>query len=163
MLKFLKRLWRKIRVYVAFAAIALAAGGLAGLLSGSSMADFEALRKPPLSPPGWLFPVVWSALYVLMGISAGRVWRASSGAKRRDAIFFWGAQLFVNFFWTLIFFVFQYRLFAAVWLMLLLALVVIMVLKFAKIDRAAAYLQLPYLLWLCFALYLNLGVWYLNK
>lgn len=163
MLRFLKRLWGKIRVYVVFAAIALAAGGLAGLLSGSEMADFEALRKPPLSPPGWLFPVVWSMLYVLMGVGAGRVWRASSGELRRDAIYLWGAQLLVNFFWTIIFFVFQYRLFAAVWLALLLTLVIAMTLKFAKIDKPAAYLQLPYLLWLCFALYLNLGVWYLNK
>lgn len=163
MLKFLKRLWRKIRVYIAFAAIALAAGGLAGLLSGGSMAAFEALKKPPLAPPGWLFPAAWTALYVLMGVSAGLVWRSSAGEERRDAIFLWGAQLFVNFFWTILFFVFEYRLLAAFWLMLLIALVILMITKFAKLNKTAAYLQLPYLLWLCFALYLNIGVWYLNK
>ena len=156
-------MWMKIRPYVGFSALALAAGGLSAALTSGAMEAFEALRQPPLSPPGWVFPVAWTILYLLMGIGMGVVWRGSEGIARRRAVTLWGVQLFVNFVWPLLFFLWQARLFALVWLILLLVLVGKMAAEFEKTSPLAARLQIPYLLWLLFAAYLNLGVWILNR
>lgn len=156
-------MWEKIRPYLGFSALALAVGGLSAALTQGEMESFAALRQPPLSPPGWLFPVAWTILYLLMGIGMGVVWRGSSGNVRRRAVTLWGVQLGVNFLWPLLFFLWKARLLALFWLILLLVLVARMASEFEKTSVTAARLQIPYLLWLLFAGYLNLGVYLLNR
>ena len=152
----------KIKVYVISVLIALGVGALSGFLTRGSMERFEALLQPPLSPPGWLFPVVWSILFVLMGIGAAIIYLSDSPERTR-ALKVYALQLIVNFFWSILFFNLEARLFAFFWLLLLLALVILMFFLFRRISPLAAYLQIPYLLWLVFAAYLNLGVYLLNR
>jgi len=109
-----------------------------------------------------VFPVVWSVLYVLMGISAAIIWLEKDSAERRRGLNLYVAQLIVNFFWSLIFFNAQAYGFAVLWLILLWVLVLLMILQFRKVNELAAKLQIPYLIWLTFAAYLNIGVWVLN-
>lgn len=155
---------KKLRPYIISAGIALAVGLLSGLLSMGGMEVYSAsVIKPALTPPSGLFPVVWTILYILMGISAARVWMTSDSAARSQGLNLYVAQLIVNFFWSLIFFNAQAFGFAVLWLLLLWVLVVLMIRQFYKVDKAAALLQIPYLIWLTFAAYLNIGVWYLNK
>ena len=156
-------MWNKIRPYAGFSAAALAVGGLSALLTGSGMKDFAALNQPPLSPPGWIFPAVWTILYVLMGVGMAIVWRETSGRALRRAVEAWALQLAVNFFWTILFFRLEARLLAFFWLILLLVLAVRMTLIFRRHSDPAAELQIPYLAWLVFAGYLNLAVWLLNR
>lgn len=118
--------------------------------------------KPPLSPPGWVFPLVWTVLYALMGIGAARVSLTQEGKDRSRALNVFVAQLIVNFFWSLIFFNARAYGFAFVWLLLLWLLIIWMILAFRKVDKVAAWLQIPYFLWVTFAAYLNYGVWKLN-
>lgn len=141
--------------------IPLAVGALSGFLTMNSMEVYGNLVQPPLSPPGWLFPVVWGILFVLMGISSYLVY-ASGEPGSRSVLMVYGVQLAVNFFWSIIFFNMQAYAFAFFWLLLLWILVVVMIWRFGKINRTAAWLQVPYLLWLTFAGYLNLFVWLLN-
>ena len=144
-------------------AFPLAVGGLAALLTMSSMQKFAALNQPPLSPPGWLFPVVWSLLYILMGIASYLVIRSDvSMDEKSNGLKLYVAQLGVNFLWSILFFCFGLYSFSFVWLLLLLALVVFTAYSFFKIDRRAAYLLLPYIAWILFAGYLNLGIAILN-
>lgn len=154
----------KVVAYILSALIALAVGGLSGLLSMEGMEIYaQTVSKPSLTPPGWLFPVVWTVLYILMGISSGRIWLAEPSLVRSTALNLYVTQLVVNFFWSLIFFNAQAFGAAAAWLFIMLALVVLMILQFWKVNKAAALLLIPYYIWLCFAAYLNLGVWYLNS
>ena len=156
-------MWTKIRPYVGFSALALLAGGLSSVITQGQMEAFSALRQPPLSPPGWVFPVAWTILYLLMGVGMAIVWRKSDGERRRRAVTLWGVQLAANFLWPLLFFLWQLRLLSLVWLVVLLILVANMTSEFEKTSVPAARLQIPYLLWLLFAAYLNLGVWILNR
>ena len=144
--------------------IPLAVGGLAAWLTMDSMAQFAALAQPPLSPPGWVFPVVWTILYLLMGWASFLIWKsgAPQTAKRR-ALGLYGVQLAVNFAWPLLFFRAGLYGFALIWLVILLVLVAETMLAFGRIDRRAAWLLAPYFLWLLFAAYLNAGVWLLNR
>ena len=143
--------------------LAEAVGALSGWLSRDGTAAFsETAVQPPLSPPGILFPIVWGILYLLMGISAARISQSPPSLSRSRGLNLWIIQLVVNFFWSPIFFNAQAYGFAFFWLLLLWILVLLMILSFRKIDPLAAWLQLPYLLWLTFAAYLNAGVWYLN-
>ena len=123
----------------------------------------DSIVQPPLSPPGWVFPVVWTLLFALMGIGAARIYLSPPSSQRSLGLNLFIAQLAVNFFWSPIFFNLQAFGFAFFWLLLLLGLVLIMTLIFRKVDPLAAKLQIPYLIWLSFAAYLNLGVWYLTK
>ena len=156
-------MWTKIRPYVGFSALALLAGGLSSVITQGQMEAFSALRQPPLSPPGWVFPVAWTILYLLMGVGMAIVWLKSDGERRRRAVTLWGVQLAANFLWPLLFFLWQLRLLSLVWLVVLLILVANMTSEFEKTSVTAARLQIPYLLWLLFAAYLNLGVWILNR
>ena len=142
-------------------AIAELTGLLAQLFSNMQSGFFSSLEKPPLSPPGWLFPVVWTLLYALMGIAAYRVYN-SKAENKAAALVLYGLQLFVNFLWPVVFFRFQNIGAAMAVLILLLVLVVLTTVQFIKIDRLAGVLLLPYLLWLSFALYLNIGLYFLN-
>lgn len=137
--------------------IPLAVGGLSALLSGS-MAGFRNLDAPPLTPPGWVFPVVWTVLYLLMGYASYRVAVAEADPKKkRTALIFYGAQLVFNFLWPLVFFRLELRL-TAFWILIVLwALVYVTMRLFYKIDERAGDLLIPYLLWVTFAGYLNLG------
>ena len=123
----------------------------------------ESVLQPPLSPPAVLFPIVWTVLYALMGIGAARIWLAPKTAARDRALNLYVAQLIVNFFWSPIFFNVQAYGFALLWLLLLWVLVLWMIMAFRKVDPLAAWLQIPYLVWLTFAAYLNYGVWMLNR
>ena len=156
-------MWTKIRPYVVFSALALLVGGLSSVITQGQMEAFSALRQPPLSPPGWVFPVAWTILYLLMGVGLAIVWRKSDGERRRRAVTIWSVQLAANFLWPLLFFLWQLRLLSLIWLVVLLILVANMTSEFEKTSVTAARLQIPYLLWLLFAAYLNLGVWILNR
>ena len=152
------------KVYAFWIGLSELVGILAGLLTRSGMQIYtEMVNKPPLTPPAIVFPIVWTILYALMGISAARIWLTPESAERNRGLTVFVAQLIVNFFWPLFFFNLQAYGFAALWLILLWVLVLYMILTFYKTDRLAAWLQVPYLLWLTFATYLNLGVWLMNR
>ncbi len=157
----MKRNWKP---YVYWILLTEAVGGLSAFLTKEGTKIFnEAAVQPPLSPPAFVFPIVWGILYALMGFSAARVYRTAPSRSRSLGLNLYVAQLIVNFFWSLIFFNAQAYGFAFLWLILLWVLVFGMILVFRKVDSLAAVLQIPYLLWLTFAAYLNLGVWYLNR
>ena len=144
-------------------AIPLLVGGLASFLTRGGMDVFMQLNQPPLSPPGWVFGVVWTILYILMGVSSYLV--IQSGAEEEvvnKALSVYVYQLIVNFLWPTFFFNFGWYLFSFLWLVLLWVLVLIMIIRFYNISKLAGILQIPYLIWLTFAGYLNLGVWLLN-
>ena len=142
--------------------IPLGVGALSALLSGNIMNNYQSMAQPPLSPPGWIFPIVWAILYILMGISSWLIYTSDS-FYRKSALQVYALQLVVNFFWTIIFFNLQMYLFAFIWLLFLLVLIIVMIIAFYRINKTAAYLLIPYLLWVCFAGYLNFGVYLLNK
>lgn len=152
------------KAYLLFILLSVGTGLLAALLtSGGTDLYNGALTKPPLSPPAILFPIVWTVLYTLMGISAARIWLSPESADRSRGLNIFIAQLIVNFFWSLIFFNAQAFGFAFLWLLLLWALILWMIISFYKTDKAAALLQIPYLLWVTFAGYLNFMIWQLNR
>ena len=123
---------------------------------------FEEINKPPLSPPGWLFPVVWTILYILMGIALYLVVVAKENKGKLAAYISFGAQLFFNFFWSIIFFNARAYLFAFVWLILLWAAIIVNIYFFNKANKTSAKLLVPYLIWVTFAGYLNFGIYLLN-
>ena len=149
--------------YVLWILLAEAVGALSGWLTREGTQLFsETVAKPPLTPPSLVFPIVWGILYALMGIGAARVSLTEPSEDRSRGLNLFVAQLIVNFFWSLIFFNAQAYGFAFFWLLLLRGLVLWMTLTFRKVDTIAAWLQVPYLLWLPVAAYLNFGVWRLN-
>ena len=151
------------KVYAFWILLAEAVGGLSGWLTREASQAFpDTVIQPPLSPPALVFPIVWTILYALMGYGAARIWSSSSRPESRRGINLFLTQLVVNFFWSLIFFNAQAYGFSLLWLLLLWGLVLAMILQFRQVDPLAAKLQIPYLLWLTFAAYLNVGVWYLN-
>ena len=153
----------KIKTLLIALLLPLAVGGLSALISGGMGGDYAQLVKPPLSPPGWLFPVVWTVLYILMGLASYRV--AMSEASRPEksrALRPYGLQLFFNFFWSILFFNGELYLLAFVWLVVLWILIAVTALRFYAIDKTAGYLLVPYLLWVTFAGYLNLAIALLN-
>ena len=151
------------KTYLVWVALAEGIGLLAGLLTRDGTVLYSQMMvKPILSPPAWVFPVVWTVLYALMGIGAAWVSLTPESRERSRALNIFVAQLTVNFFWSLIFFNARAYGFALIWLLLLWALTLWMILAFRKVDRTAALLQIPYFLWVTFAAYLNYGVWKLN-
>lgn len=152
------------RTYAFWILITEAVGALSGWLTKEGTKIFnESIIQPPLSPPSIVFPIVWGTLYALLGISAARIYMSPQSQARSKGLNLYIAQLAVNFTWSIIFFNFQAFGFAFIWLLLLWTLVLWMILTFREVDSVAAMLQIPYLLWLTFAAYLNLGVWYLNR
>ena len=150
----------KFKIYAPAIALPLLSGAAVGLLTSGSM-DFDMLKKPPLSPPAILFPIVWTILYVLMGVSYGLIKDRSTPDSTDSLVYY--LQLVVNLLWPVAFFVLKWRLFAFFWLLLLDVLVVIMALRFCRKDKTAGRLQIPYTIWVLFATYLNFGVWILNR
>lgn len=147
--------------YILSIALALLVGGISGILNQRAMADYGLLAQPPLSPATWVFPVVWTVLYILMGISAAMIYCGGEDG-RKMALGIYGVQLLFNFCWSFFFFTLEWRFFAFVWLLALIGLVAAMMKAFYAISPKAAYLQIPYFLWLICAAYLNFGVWWLN-
>jgi tryptophan-rich sensory protein len=153
------RNWKKLLIYLA---IPLATGGLGALLSGG-MESYQALNQPPLSPPGWIFPIVWSVLYLLMGWASYRVSVTDAPREeRKKALTVYGIQLFLNFLWPLLFFGLGWYWAAFVLLLALWVAIYLTMQFFGLIDDTAENLLLPYLLWVTFAGYLNVGVALLN-
>lgn len=152
--------WKKLIISVA---IPLAVGGLAAIITRDAYAEFGELKQPPLSPPAWVFPVVWTILYFLMGVASYRIWtEITTYEKRKQALFLYGVQLFFNFAWSIIFFSLKEYYFAFFWLVALWLLIYLTYMHFKQIDLLAARLLIPYLVWVGFAGYLNLGVAVLN-
>lgn len=149
--------WKKLTICVV---IPLAVGSFAAFLTRNSMAAFESLNKPMLSPPGWLFPVVWTILYILMGIASYLV--LTSEKPNAAALTAYGIQLACNFFWPILFFNLELYLLAFIWLVLLWLLIVKTTALFYQVSEPAGYLMLPYLLWVAFAGYLNLFIYFFN-
>ena len=151
------------KVYVFWVLLAEAVGILSGLLSREGIRAFsEVAVQPPFSPPAVVFPVVWSVLYALMGLGAARIWLSGPSSSRDRGLDLFVAQLVLNFFWTPIFFNLQAYGLALVWLLALWVLVFWMIFEYRKVDKVAAWSQVPYLIWLTFAVYLSAGVWALN-
>lgn len=151
------------KTYAIWIALTEAVGALAGLLTREATQLYgETMLKPPLSPPAILFPIVWTILYALMGFGAARIYLAPESKERSRSLRLYLVQLAFNFFWSILFFNFQAYGLAFVWLVVLWVLILLMILSFRKVDPLAALLQIPYLVWVAFAGYLNLGVWLLN-
>ena len=157
---FMKIRWKTLIFNLA---VPLITGAVYGFLTRSAMQQYGQLNQPPLSPPSAVFPVVWTTLFLLMGISAYLVtMKRSDGLKSFDLPAVYWIQLIVNFIWPLIFFNLAIYGIALAWLILLIILVIYMIFQFHDITPAAGWLQVPYLLWLIFAGYLNAGIWLLN-
>lgn len=153
----------KTKTFLFFTAIPLLVGIVAGLLTRGSMETFSRLNQPPLSPPGILFPIVWTILYTLMGIASYLVYSSGKGKEEiYSALLIYFLQLAVNFFWSIFFFNLEWYTFAFFWLVLLWVLIFYTIRLFYPISNTAAYLLIPYLLWVTFAGYLNLGIAALN-
>ena len=135
-------------------------GALVGLLMSNSI-DYNNLIQPKLAPPSFLFPIVWTILFILMGISYGILEINNKTSQKIKAIYY--SQLFVNALWSIFFFVFKWRLFSAFWILLLLILIIKMIIDFYKENKISGLLQIPYLLWTLFATYLNWSIYFLNK
>lgn len=151
------------KIYAAWILLAEAVGGLSGWLTrDGAKAYSESIIQPPLSPPALVFPIVWGILFALMGIGAARIYLAPPSRERTNSLRIFLLQLAFNFFWSILFFNLQAFGAALVWLLILWGLILWMIVTFRKVDPLAAWMQIPYLLWVTFAAYLNYGVWMLN-
>ncbi len=157
-------MWSKIKPYVISIGIALAVGGLSALLTSGSMDIYSEIVRPPLSPPSILFPIVWTILYILMGISSAMIFNEykNQPAQVTRSLIIYGISLFLNFFWSIIFFNMRTYLFSFIWLILLWISILLTIINYFKIKPIAGILQIPYLLWVTFAGYLNLAIYILN-
>lgn len=152
--------WKQLVICLA---VPLAVGALAALLSRGGMKDYQDVYKPLLSPPALVFPVVWTILYAMMGLASYFVYTSTASPERiRRAMTAYALQLGANFIWPLLFFGLEIYLAAFIWLIVLFALALVCALRFGYIDGRAGKLMVPYLVWLFFAAYLNLGVYLLN-
>lgn len=146
-------------------AIPFIGSGVSTLISGANKSGFyTSLEKPPISPPEWIFAVVWPILYLLMGIACYRVYmKEEVTGKGSNSIFIYGIQLLLNFLWPILFFGLKLYGIAFIELIILFIFIIITTVKFYKIDKLAGLLLVPYLIWTIFAGYLNFGVWFLNE
>lgn len=152
--------WKPYAFWIIFTE---AVGGLSGWLTREGMEQYKtSIIKPPLSPPGIVFPIVWTVLFALMGVGTARIWLSPASGWRSRALGIFLVQLAFNFFWSIIFFNLQSFGLALAWLLVLWLMIIWMIRTFHKIDPLSARLQIPYLLWVTFAAYLNFGVWRLN-
>ena len=152
--------WKLLLICIA---IPLIIGGIAGFISKDSMSSYAMLNQPPLAPPGWLFPLVWTILYILMGIASYIILTSGEPIKNiQKALRIYGCQLLFNFLWSFWFFNLQLYFFSFIWLIALWLLIILTIKSFSRISKIAAYLMIPYLLWVTFAGYLNLGIALLN-
>lgn len=161
-------MWEKIKPYIKTYAVAIAIPIAVGLLSAlftkDSMDIYEEIIVPPLAPPSWLFPIAWGILYVLMGISSGLVYtkKEISPEAARVGLTTYAVSLVINFAWSLLFFNAGAFLLSFIWLLLLLYTIIRTIYYYRKVYNVAAYLQIPYVLWVIFAGYLNFSIWLMN-
>ena len=157
-------MWAKLKPYFISILIALGTGGLSAFLIRDNVYIYSLMRKPPLAPPAILFPIVWTPLYLLMGVSCARIYllRAAYPDDVFDALHNYTLQLIFNFLWPVIFFNMHTFLFAFIWIVVLWTGLLKMIFKFSRLDTAAAYLQIPYFLWVTYAGYLNFMIYLLN-
>lgn len=154
---------KKTKQFLICLVIPLLVGGLSALITRTGMDTFETINKPSLSPPGWLFPVVWTVLFILMGIASYLVLVSEKPqGEINRALTVYGIQLIFNFFWSIFFFNFSLYLFSFIWLVLLWLLILATAVLFYRISKLAGYLMIPYLLWVTFAGYLNFQIYLLN-
>ncbi len=156
---------KKILGIIIAIAIPLIIGGISAFLTKDNMSTFKTINKPPLSPPAWLFPIAWTILYILMGYASYLIYENKSilNMENRDiSIKLYIAQLIFNFFWSIIFFNMKSYVFAFIWLIVLWILILVLIKTSNKINKLTTYLLVPYLLWVTFAGYLNLGIAILN-
>ena len=149
----------KIKIYAKSILIPVIIGGIVGVFISSSI-DYGSLEKPALSPPSIIFPIVWTILYILMGISYGIL--ESKNLNDNNTKVIYNIQLFVNAMWSIFFFTLKWRFFAFIWILILDILVIKMIVEFYKKNKLAGLLQLPYLLWILFASYLNIAIYLIN-
>ena len=152
---------KKAKIYIFSILLALTVGGLSALATANNMNVYEKINTPPLSPPEWLFPVAWTILYGLMGISAAMIF-ISNSPKKDDALFIYAISLVLNFAWSIFFFNMQSFILSFIVLVALWLSIIITIVQYYPINKAAAWLQFPYLLWVTFAGYLNLAIILLN-
>ena len=161
---------KKLKIYIKSILMPVIIGSIVGLVI-SKFIDYDTLKRPLLSPPSIAFPIVWTIIYILMGISFGILKNQyinnlsilnNKEGKLLSTRQLYYIQLAVNALWSIIFFIFKWRLFAFIWILILIILVILMIIDFYKKNKFAGLLQIPYLLWLIFAAYLNLGVYILN-
>lgn len=153
----MKKQWKTLIFCIA---VPLEVAGLSALLTRNSVQTFNSINKPRLAPPGWLFPVAWTILYILMGIASYLV--ITSRKLNGSALITYGLQLIFNFFWSIIFFNLSLYLFSFIWLVILWLLILKTTIKFCQISKPAGYLMIPYFLWVTFAGYLNFSIYLLN-
>ena len=152
---------KKAKPYVFSILLALTVGGLSALATANNMNIYDKITMPPLSPPGWLFPVVWTILFILMGISAALIF-VSDSAQKESALFVYAVSLVLNFTWSILFFNMQAFILSFIVLVGLWVSIIITIVKYFTIDKRAAWLQMPYLIWVTFAGYLNAAIVILN-
>lgn len=160
----IKALKADYKIFIPAILLPLFVGGLSALLTGDNMNIYEELKTPAFSPPAIIFPIVWTALYILMGISSGIIWlnREKNTIAATKGLFIYIISLAFNFLWSIVFFNMRKFLAAFVILLMLLYLILNTIQFYSKVSKKAAYLQIPYLLWVTFAGYLNIAIWFLN-
>ncbi|MCW5907066.1 MAG: tryptophan-rich sensory protein [Chitinophagales bacterium] len=145
-------------------ALPLIAGCVSGIATAEAIPGWYAgLQKPFFNPPNWLFGPVWTTLYVLMGVSFYLIWTAEHHQLKQKAMLVFGLQLFLNFWWSIIFFYFKRMDIALIEIITLWASILWMILLFKEIKPVAGYMQIPYLCWVSFATTLNASLWWLNR
>lgn len=148
-----------LKIYIRSILVPVFLGGIVGFFISGSV-NYSSLEKPLLAPPSILFPIVWTILYILMGVSYGRLESKSLMDSKSKFIYY--LQLFVNLLWPIFFFVLKWRLFSSFWILLLVAFVFLMIIDFYQKDKLSGLLQIPYLLWSIFATYLTFSIYLLN-
>lgn len=144
--------------------VPLLIGGISAALSSRGMELYANMEKPPLSPPAWVFSVAWTILYLLMGLASYYILISETDNRSKAmSLIIYGLQLIMNFMWSIVFFNMEAYLAAFVWLIIMWIIVIICAFRFFAINRVAAYLMIPYILWLTFAAYLNMGAYILNS
>ena len=157
--------WNKIKKIIIAILIPLIIGGISAFLTKDAMNNFKNLNQPILSPPSWLFPIAWTILYILMGLSSYFIYENKNVylyEEREKSLLFYGVQLVFNFLWSIIFFNMKQYVFAFIWLLVLLILVILLMINAKKVSKTSFYLLIPYLLWIIFAGYLNIMIAILN-
>lgn len=150
---------KKYKTYIESILVPLIIGGIVGFIISKSI-DYNSLIRPYLSPPSILFPIMWTILYILMGISYGIIKSNQLNDSKIKTIYY--LQLFVNALWSILFFTLKWRFIAFLWILLLDVLVIIMIYRFCSKNKVSGLLQIPYLIWILFATYLNLAIYLLN-
>lgn len=152
----MKNIW----IFIKSILVPLIVGGIIGFLTSGAM-EYSMLKQPAFAPPGILFPIVWTILYTLMGVSYGILKVNNQTDEKINFIYYF--QLVVNALWSIIFFILKWRLFAFLWILLLIVSVIIMIIRFFDKNKIAGFLQIPYLIWISFAAILNLAIYLLNR